>query len=422
MNRIVCAVFFYSEVLLLSDSDVIYINSCTVTAEGAAKSRFALRKARRKSPNSIIVFGGCLPQIESATTDFSSMGADIVVGNTDRAGAVELVENLLTTRSISAVDVNDGLSLTKVHVKPHRSDDRFELLPFGGDGHTRAFLKVQDGCPRSCSYCIVSKARGSSRSAEEAAIVEGAKSLVQSGHREIVLCGINLSYYGADTASSLGQLCAKLDRIDGLERIRLGSLEPDMLGDKFCNNLAECKKLSPHFHLSLQSGSDKILRDMNRFYNRSEFLEIVERLRYYFDFPTFTTDIMVGYPGESQQDFQDTLRMVDEVGFLKVHVFRYSRREGTVAFDLPGQLPGDVKKHRAGQLLARAELARNATLESLMNLPDSFIAQKKNPNGAFEGMTGRYVHCEVRNDSLSLGDCTTILLSEATILSDHSNN
>ncbi len=394
----------------IAESEVIYINSCTVTAEGASKSRAALRRARRAAPNAVIVLAGCLPQVENDFSGSDYIDADIIVGNTERAAVIEMVEKLLTTRSIKYdTDIVDSLTTRSIiNISPHRLGEKFEPLPFEGDGHTRAFLKVQDGCPRSCSYCIVSRARGLPRSADKAQVIAGAKKLVREGHREVVLCGINLSYYGAEIDTDLGELCRELAEIDGLYRIRLGSLEPDMLTDELCESLSRCEKLAPHFHLSLQSGSDKILREMNRVYDRSEFLSIIKRIESRFDHPTFTTDIMVGFPGESEQDFADTLDMVETVGFLKVHAFRYSRRPGTVAADLPNQLTNAVKKERALKLAEVAELVRDRTIERLLDIPDSFIAEKILPDGRAEGITGRYLRCVIERDGVKQGDVVLV--------------
>ncbi len=407
----------FVEALCADESDVIYINSCTVTAEGASKSRAALRRARRTAPNAVIVFAGCLPQVEENLFAPDYKDADIIVGNTERAGAIELVENALTTRSAQIGGaLNDKFTPDSiVNIAPHHDGERFEPLPFEGDGHTRAFLKIQDGCPRRCSYCIVSRARGMPRSADKDEIINGAKKLVEEGHREIVLCGINLSYFGSDKGTDLGELCFEMGKIDGLLRIRLGSLEPDMLSEELCENLSRCDKLAPHFHLSLQSGSDKVLRDMNRVYDRFEFLSIIKRIENRFDRPTFTTDIMVGFPGESEQDFDDTLNMVETVGFLKVHAFRYSRRPGTLAADLPEQLSKTLKKERASRLAEVAEIVRNKKIEQISDIPDSFIAEKILPNGRAQGVTGRYLRCSINADGVRQGDILTIVPREELV-------
>ncbi len=377
----------YIDAASVEDADVIYVNSCTVTADGAAKSRAAVRRARRTSPTAVIVMGGCLPQTSPELYD-----ADIVVGNTDRASIINLLENYYV------------ISDKTVAVTPHRDNEKFEPLPTGGDGHTRAFLKIQDGCPRSCSYCIVSRARGAPRSADEKDLLEGAKLLVRQGHREIVLCGINLSYYGCDTKTDLAELCQKLENVEGLYRIRLGSLEPDMLTDELCEGLSLCKKLAPHFHLSLQSGSNKVLKAMNRYYNRSEYIDIINRLRKYFDKPTFTTDIMVGFPGESDKDFSDSCNLVNEVGFLKVHVFRYSPRPQTVAADMDNQIPEEVKKKRSALLSQIAfDVGEQVKIE-LNGVKDSFIVESKQKNGEWVGTTGRYLRATTSISGIKKGD------------------
>ncbi len=368
-------------------ADVIYINSCTVTADGAAKSRAAVRRAKRASPAAVVIMGGCLPQ-----TALDSYDADIVVGNTKRDSVFELLEKFYLDKK------------TTIAVVPHSDDEKFEPLPMEGDGHTRAFLKVQDGCPRSCSYCIVSRARGNPRSADEGQLIEGAKKLVEQGHREIVLCGINLSYYGCDTNTDLSQLCLKLAEIEGLYRIRLGSLEPDMLTEELCEKLSVCEKLAPHFHLSLQSGSDNVLKAMNRFYNRDDYLNIVNRLRKYFYHPTFTTDIMVGFPGETQQDFEESCSIIEEVGFLKVHVFRYSPRPQTVAAQLDGKISEQLKKQRAAELAKIAQHVHEEVVLQLDSVEDSFIAETQNSDKSWVGTTARYLKKTSTDINIKKGD------------------
>ncbi len=375
----------------VEEADIIYINSCTVTADGAAKSRAAVRRARRASPAAVIIMGGCLPQTAIANYD-----ADIVVGNTKRDAVFELLEKFYLDKEVT------------VAVVPHSDDEKFEPLPMEGDGHTRAFLKVQDGCPRRCSYCIVSRARGNPRSANEAELLNGAKRLVEQGHREIVLCGINLSYYGCDTKTDLAELCLKLAEIEQLSRIRLGSLEPDMLTEEICERLSRCEKLAPHFHLSLQSGSDKILKAMNRFYSRSEYIEIVNRLRKYFHQPTFTTDIMVGFPGETEQDFEDSCSLVEEVGFLKVHIFRYSPRPETVAAKLPGKIEETQKKLRATELSKRAQRVKEQVELSLEEIEDSFIAETQTNDNSWVGTTARYLKKTSKAAGIRKGDLVSV--------------
>ncbi len=372
----------------LSDADVIYINSCTVTSEGAAKSRRALARARRENKKAVIIFGGCLSQTEP----FGYAEADIVTGNTNRSAVIELTEQYLQEKkSLRAV-------------APHTNDEIFEPLPTGGDGHTRAFLKVQDGCPRRCTYCIVSTARGRARSAVLEEAVTASLKLVQEGHKEIVLCGINLSCYEHE-GRDLTDLCRAIaDSAHPPARLRLGSLEPDRLTEKFIENLSKCKILAPHFHISLQSGSDTVLARMGRFYDTDYYKKVVEMLREKFDNPSFTTDIMVGFPSETEKEFLETCDFVREIGFLRAHVFRYSKRDGTAAAAMGGQLTNAEKKERAHRLSQVVHTTGEEVGGYLLSLPDTFIAETERENGYFDGTTGRYLKLVATAKGLKKGD------------------
>ncbi len=381
----------------LTEADIVYVNSCTVTADGAAKSRSAVRRAKRTVPNATVILGGCLPQ----TDDTQSYGADIVVGNTKRADILPILHRYM----------RDKISVK--NISPHSSDESFELLPVDGDEHTRAFLKVQDGCPRSCNYCIVTRARGDSRSMPADVVLSAARQLVSRGHKEIVLCGINLAYYESNGVD-IAQLCLLLEKIPELARLRLGSLEPDRLTPDRIKRLAECSKLAPHFHISLQSGCDSVLSRMGRYYDTSEYLSILKALRSAFTQPSFTTDIMVGFPGETQQEFLQTVQFVQKAGFLNAHIFRYSKRPGTVAADMPNQISETEKKQRAATLLSAVQANGDAVKKHLLSLPDMFLAETKRADGSFEGTTGRYVHIVATGSDMQKGGLYP--LDELTIL------
>ena len=298
------------------DADIIIINSCTVTGSGDSKSLYSVRKMRKIAPNAIIALTGCLPQAAPETAA-KIPEADIVAGTKDRRKLPELVRSVNAERwHIVAID-------------QYGAHDEFELTRFeGAQDKTRAFVKIQDGCNQFCSYCIIPYARGRLRSKPIDALKDEVSRLAQSGRREIVLVGINLAFYGVEFGLRLADAVEVCCKTEGIERVRLGSLEPEMLSDEDLRRLAALPELCPQFHLSLQSGSENTLKAMNRKYTAADYFTLTQKIRAAFPNASFTTDIMVGFPTETEEDFAESMRFAEKIGFAKIHVFQYSPRTG----------------------------------------------------------------------------------------------
>lgn len=329
-------------------ADVYVVNTCTVTNIADRKSRQMLHQAKKRNPNAIIVAVGCY--VQAAEEDLlKDSRVDLVVGNNRKAEIVKLVEDYRGQNEIKANMVIDI-----------GAEKDFENLSIVSTmERTRAFIKIQDGCNRFCSYCIIPYVRGRVRSRNEEDILEEVSKLADMDYKEVVLTGIHISSYGTDRPDGtsdgkglmpLASLIRSIGKIPGIERIRLGSLEPGIITEEFVKELADIKQFCPHFHLSLQSGSDTVLKRMNRRYTSSEYEERVNLIRRYFENPSFTTDVIVGFPGESDMEFEETVAFVQRIGFSKIHVFKYSKRAGTVAARMENQLPEEVKHERSNVL------------------------------------------------------------------------
>lgn len=323
------------------EADVIVINSCTVTASGDSKSLYSLRKLRKTSPNAVTVLTGCMPQAAPETAE-KIPEADIVTGTKERGKILSLVTAFLEERK------------RVVSISQYGKEDEFERTVCGDFGDkTRAFVKIQDGCNQFCSYCIIPYARGRCRSKPLDNLREEIAALAENGHKEIVLVGINLAFYGKELGLRLADAVEECCKIKGVERVRLGSLEPEVITDEDLLRLSRLPHFCPQFHLSLQSGCDRTLHNMNRHYNTAEYMDIVNRIRSVFPDCSITTDVMVGFPEESDKDFEKSLEFVRAVGFAKIHVFQYSPRNGTPAANRP-QIPKAVKHERADRMKALA--------------------------------------------------------------------
>ena len=331
-----------------TDADIIIVNSCTVTASGDSKSLYAVRKHRKDNPSAVIVLTGCLPQASPKIADKITQ-ADIVTGTKERGRVRELVEEFLKKRERT------------INIVPYGKTDEFEKLPCGSfENRTRAFLKIQDGCNQFCSYCLIPYARGRCRSKPLEEIKTEVSEIAKSGIKEVVLVGINLMFYGKELGLRLVDAVEACCKIDGVERVRLGSIEPEMISNEDLLRLSRLPQFCPQFHLSLQSGCDNTLRQMNRHYTSEEYYNIVQKIRKVFPDSAITTDIMVGFPQESDEDFERSLEFVKKVGFAKIHVFQYSSREGTVAAGRNGQISKEVKSFRADRMKALGdELMKN---------------------------------------------------------------
>lgn len=382
-------------------ADVYVVNSCTVTNFGDQKSRKWLRRAKRENPGAVTVLTGCYPQAfpEEAA---AIAEADVVTGSGNRRAILQDVQKVLNGESERVVDI-----------RPHEKGERFEELPMDKFAeHTRAFVKVEDGCNRRCAYCVIPRARGPVRSRDEASILQELHRLTESGYKEIVLTAISLPSYGTDSGTSLVELVEKAAAVPGVERLRLGSLDPDMLHDDDILRLSQVKKLCPQFHLSLQSGCDKTLRAMRRPYTTAQFMEIADKLRKAFgpDNVSFTTDVIVGFPGETEEDFEASMKFVTEQRFLKVHVFPYSRREGTAAYDFPDQIPEHEKEERSRRMTAAVESVRAEEAAKMQGRMADVLLETPLSATLFTGYTKQYLPVLVNAPGCKTGDIVKVVL------------
>ena len=328
--------------------------------------------------------------------------ADVVTGSGNRHAILTDVQKVLNGEEERVVDI-----------RPHEKGERFEELPMDKFAeHTRAFVKVEDGCNRRCAYCVIPRARGPVRSRDEASVLEELRRLADAGYKEVVLTAISLPSYGTDSGTSLVELIEKAAEVPGIERIRLGSLDPDMLHDDDIRRMAAVKKLCPQFHLSLQSGCDKTLRAMRRPYTTAQYADIAAKLRAAFgaDNVSFTTDVIVGFPGETEDDFEASMAFVTGMRFLKVHVFPYSRREGTAAYDFADQLPEHEKEARSRRMTAAVEEVRAAEAAAMQGRKASVLLETPLSATMFTGYTKQYLPVLVSAPGHKTGDIVEVTL------------
>lgn len=332
----------YEIVPFTQKADVYVINTCSVTNMADRKSRQMLHKAKKNNPDSIVVAAGCYVQTSEKEV-LNDLSVDIVIGNDRKHDLVRLLEEYsLDSVSDTVDDINDG------------KHDFEELFIDQTKEHTRAFIKVQDGCNQFCSYCIIPYARGRVRSRRFENVIAEVERLAANGFKEVVLTGIHLSSYGVDfeEATGLLELIQAVNAVKGIERIRLGSLEPKIVTEHFASELSKLDKICPHFHLSLQSGCDATLKRMNRKYTTKEYERGCELLRKYFVHPAITTDVIVGFPGETEEEFEQTEAYLKHIHFYEMHIFKYSKRKGTRAAVMPDQIDEQIKAARSEKLIA----------------------------------------------------------------------
>ena len=379
-------------------ADVYIINTCSVTNIADRKSRQMLHRAKKLNPESVVVAAGCYVQVASEELK-KDASVDIVIGNNKKAELADILDEYLGNvheeeeAEVFVTDLSHGSDYEALHLE-QPSD------------HTRAFIKVQDGCNQFCSYCIIPYARGRVRSRSREDVVKEITGLVAQGYKEAVLTGIHLSSYGIEHMEGnpvsqgdwnhreLLALIREVHEIEGLERIRLGSLEPRIITEEFAESLAELPKFCPHFHLSLQSGCDSVLKRMNRKYTTAEYEEGCRILRKYFNNPAITTDVIVGFPQETEDEFETTYEFVKRIHFYEMHVFKYSRRKGTVADKMDGQVDEKIKTQRSGRLLAlEKEMSAAYRKESIGKTMQVLIEEKMNYNGTdyMAGYTKNYI-------------------------------
>ncbi len=367
-------------------ANIFVINSCTVTSESDRKTRQCVRHYKKKHPESTVVLTGCMPQ------SFPEMAeklteADIVLGNKNN--------KLL----VSSLNEYFGECCRVLHLEQHQSGEAlFSSGISDFEERTRATLKIEDGCDRFCSYCIIPKARGRVRFKAIEDIKNEVKALADNGYREIVLVGINLSAYGKGSNLNLADAIFAVAENEKIERIRLGSLEPDHITDELIERMAKCEKLCPQFHISLQSGCDKILKKMNRHYTSDEYFALCEKLRKEFKDCTLTTDIMVGFPHENDEDFEITKAFAEKVGFEKIHIFPYSRRSGTVADKMDGQIEKSVKAQRVSELSKVADEIRSEFLNAQIGKTVSVLIEGKQRDGEYFGYTPNYTPVKIHSE------------------------
>lgn len=366
------------------EADVYVVNSCTVTGESDRKTRQTVRRFKRAHPESIVVLTGCMPQAFPEDAE-KLTEADIVLGNKNNHQLFDLIKEYYETCN------------RVIKVEQHKTGDGFVPCKINNfEGRTRAIVKIEDGCDRFCSYCIIPYSRGRVRSKGLDDLKEEFEALFQKGFCEVVLVGINLSSYGKDTGNSMCDVVELADKI-GFKRIRLGSLEPDHITDEVINRLSKVKSFCPQFHLSLQSGCNKTLKTMNRHYTAEEYYELCEKLRAAFNDTSLTTDIMVGFPDESEEDFEESARFAEKVGFEKVHVFPYSPREGTRAAKMK-QLEKSVKENRSREMIKRTNKIRNNYLLSQVGKEVNVLFETRTQDGFTEGYTENYTPVKVKGE------------------------
>lgn len=389
-------------------ADVYIINTCTVTNMADRKSRQMIHKAKKMNPDAIVVAAGCYVQAseEDCRLDDS---IDIIVGNNKKTEIVDIINEY----------IGKGIELETVIDINHTEE--YEDMPISRvENHTRAYIKIQDGCNQFCTYCIIPFARGRVRSREVASILEEVKTLANGGYKEIVLTGIHLSSYGIDFSDEVNLLTIieKLHEIEGIERIRLGSLEPRIITEEFVSKISKLYKVCPHFHLSLQSGSDSVLKRMNRRYSASEYYDKCLLLRKFYKNPGITTDIIVGFPGETEEEFSETKDYVKKIAFSEMHIFKYSKRNGTKAAAMQNQIPEEIKTIRSNELIEFGkELSEEFQRELFGEIKDILIEENVIIDGESYGVgyTKEYVKVAVKSKSFKVGEIISVILGNTYI-------
>lgn len=378
-------------------ADIYIINTCTVTNIADRKSRQMLHRAKKKNPKAVVVAVGCYVQTgkEEALLDES---IDLAIGNNRKKDLIPLLEEFLKKREKHGTEklaTEDKTLAGKAVIDINHTKEYEDMMLMHTAEHTRAFIKIQDGCNQFCSYCIIPYARGRVRSRKEEEIIKEVTSLAQNGYKEVVLTGIHLSSYGLDFDEikaipsgetfphrRLLRLIQKIHEIEGISRIRLGSLEPRIITEEFAKALSDLPKFCPHFHLSLQSGCDTVLKRMNRKYTAGEYYEKVCILRSCFEHPAITTDVIVGFPGETEAEFEETKEFLKKVGFYEMHIFKYSKRQGTVAAAMDNQVPEETKSSRSNQLMELGKkMSTDYRKEHLRKKTAILFEEEKQMNG-----------------------------------------
>lgn len=387
----------YEIVPFQEGADIYVINTCTVTNIADRKSRQMLHRARKMNPDAVVVAAGCYVQAQ-AEKQVIDPCIDIVLGNNKK-------QDLLT--ALQAYEEAHGDLREVIDINHTKEYENLHLTKQGE--HTRAYIKVQDGCNQFCSYCIIPYARGRVRSRAKEDVVAEVTDLAKNGYQEVVLTGIHLSSYGIDfeNEDNLLSLIRAVHEIEGIKRIRLGSLEPRIITEEFVQAIAALPKMCPHFHLSLQSGCNETLKRMNRRYTSEEFYEKCEILRKYFEKPALTTDVIVGFPQETEEEFETTYEFLKKICFYETHIFKYSKREGTKAAVMQGQIPEQIKAKRSARLIELGEKNRRAYEESFLGKTvEALVEEKSDVNGKemWTGHTKEYMKIALESEK-NLQNC-----------------
>ena len=380
-------------------ADVYVINTCSVTHMGDRKSRQMIRRAKKQNPKAVIAVSGCYSQTAPEEILFID-GVNLVIGNKGRNKITSLIENLTCESKVNAVsDIMSTHDFEELHIENYT--DR-----------TRAYIKIQDGCSQFCSYCIIPYARGPVRSRPESEIISEIEKLTKKGFTEIILVGIHVASYGKDLKNtSLEDLLIKVDKIEGVKRIRMSSIEPMTLNKEFVEKVKASTKLCPHFHISLQSGCDETLKRMNRHYTTDKYLEIVNGLRDAFSECAITTDIMVGFPGETDEEFDKTAEFVKKADFAEAHVFMYSQRKGTPAAKRPDQIAPQIKEERSKKIIELTNQSRDKFLSQFVGQVKEVLFEQI-VGGYFEGKTANYITVRIKTNENLQGIYKNVLFEE----------
>ena len=397
----------YEIVSFHEKADVYVINTCSVTNMADRKSRQMLHRAKKMNPDAAVVAAGCYVQTkeEEAKQD---LAIDILIGNNQKNELVHRLDELFAEReeanAENAQKESDTNHQNKVEavVDINHEPQCFEEMSLTKTAeHTRAFVKVQDGCNQFCSYCIIPYARGRVRSRNIESVLKEIRGLAKMGYQEVALAGIHLSSYGVDCEESLLHLIQEIHKIDGIRRIRLGSLEPQIVTEEFARELSSLEKICPHFHLSLQSGCDATLKRMNRKYTVAQYEEGCRLLRKYFTHPAITTDVIVGFPGETEEEFETTKAFLEKIHFYEMHIFKYSKRQGTRAAVMENQVPEEIKTKRSAELIALSERMSNEFRSYYLGREEEVLFEEPaeiNGKTMYVGYTKEYVKVATESD------------------------
>ena len=383
-----------------SVADVYVINTCSVTNQSDVKSRKVIRACKRRNDSACVAVMGCYSQLNSEKC--KEIGADIVLGTNNRNKLPDMVFEFLENKK------------KQILITPSKEIKEYEKMEATEFEHTRAFLKIQDGCNNFCSYCIIPYARGRIRSRKPESIIEEVKKISEIGLKEIVLTGIHIASYGKDFKTEYGliDLLEDLNKIDGIERIRLGSIEPLLMSKEFIQRLSKLEKICHHFHLSLQSGCTETLKRMNRRYTAEEFEEVVNRLRNTYEDVILTTDIIVGFPLETDEEFNITYEFLKKIKFYKMHVFKYSPRTGTKAAAIKEQIPGDIKEKRSKVLLELSDINEEEYLKNYIGKIVDVLFEEKDEEGYYKGHTANYIMVKAKSDRDVSGEILKVNVTE----------